>query len=64
MQDQDQVRKRLIEYITDLDVKQTYISKHCNNLPTPILSRFKNGIRDLNQDSLDTLNEFLISKGY
>jgi len=42
---------------------QKYVA-HAVCLDAPILSRFKNGERDLNKTSLDALDKFLNSKGF
>lgn len=60
---QEAVRQRLISLIEQDGVKQVHVSR-CVHIPTPLLSRFKNKERELNQKSLHELDKFLTSKGF
>lgn len=56
---QEEVRLLLITYLKNTGIKQLYI---CDKLGIPdyILSRFKKGTKDLYEDDLEKLREFLI----
>ncbi len=59
---QEDVRQRLINYVSE-GVKMTYVSNNVN-IPDYILCRFKHDKKQLYDESLKVLNEFLLSKGF
>ena len=60
---QDEVRERLINFLTDKGVKQQFISDKIN-LPASVLSQYKKGKKELFLEHLNLLDEFLIREGY
>lgn len=54
------IREELNSYLKSTGVSSKWIAQHCNpKIPEDILSRFKNGKRDLNEESLISLDEYL-----
>lgn len=60
---QSEVRIRFQRYLKDSGIKQSYVAER-NDLATDILSRFKNGKKDLFLTDLQKLDAYLTSKGY
>lgn len=66
MQDElkEQLRKRLIDYISINGVKMLHLSKETETgIPDYMLCKFKYGKAELNEESLLKLDEYLKSKG-
>lgn len=55
---QEDVRKRFKSYLAESGCTSKFIAKRCG-LRTDIISRFKNSIRDLNDESLYVLDNYL-----
>ncbi|OQB13750.1 MAG: hypothetical protein BWY15_01599 [Firmicutes bacterium ADurb.Bin193] len=60
---QELVRRRLIKFLNEKGVSQTFICKHIK-LPNSILTVFKQGKKDLYTDHLNKLDEFLRKESY
>jgi len=59
----DQVRIRLLNYLNETGVKQTFVCDKIE-LSTPTFTRFKQGRTDLYNENLVKLDVFLTKQGY
>ena len=61
MQDnrQQTIRDKLNLFITQRGVKATWVCQQCGGLDTSLISRYRTGKRDLWEDTLNKLEEFL-----
>ena len=60
---QESVRNRLIKYIAEKGVKLVFISRKID-VPDYLMAKFKTAKRELWQESLDRLDEFLKAENY
>lgn len=63
LMNQDDLRKRLRNYITIEGVRQNHIAEQAN-MSESLLSRFKNGTDLLYRCDIEALDNYLTSKGY
>ena len=60
---QEMVRNRLLQYVTDKGVNYSFICKQIE-LPNSVMTLFKSGRKDLWQEHLNKLDEFLSREKY
>ncbi|QGZ99416.1 hypothetical protein [Dehalobacter restrictus] len=60
---QDQLRERSKQYQEDYGVKSIFICKKLNIEPA-YYCRWRKGQKDLNDECLNSLSEFLANRGY
>lgn len=56
--EQEVVREKLVKYLKTSGIKQNFLSEQ-TNIPSDILSRFKNAKIDLWDNDLDVLDKFI-----
>ena len=61
--EQERIRQRLINFIASSGIKQNFVSFK-TGIPTPVISRFKNGKTDMMDSSLEKMKSFLTEYGY
>lgn len=60
---QEKLRNRLLDIISNEGVNQKFIAKQ-TNINEGLLSRFKNRKATLDLIDVESLNQYLLSKGY
>lgn len=60
---QESLRNRLCDFLASEGITQKFIAKKVDIKP-PILSKFKNGLVELDIFGVEALDNFLTSKGY
>ena len=59
--EQENIRLKFITFINKSGIKQSFVSEQIK-IPTDVLSKFKNGKKELWTDDLERLNQFLTNR--